>query len=99
MTNYANGSGLEYDTRDLMYASGAVHVVRSAGSHGCVDIVAFFPKFVLCIQCKKGKGKVSKEEVAKLTALARNTGKWLTVIVVSKKNRGNIVVESVIKRA
>jgi len=99
MSNYTSGKGLEYEVRDAMYEAGAIHVVVSAGSRGCVDLVGLFPEFAMCIQCKRGKGKVSRAEMVRLTCLARKTGRWCNVAVVSKPKRGKAFFEKYIKKA
>ena len=49
--NYNNGSAFERKVCKLLEARGA-KAYRTAGSHGDVDIIAFFGSFVFRIQCK-----------------------------------------------
>lgn len=52
MTNYQKGARIEYKARDILESYG-FFVVRSAGSHGKVDLVATDGKITIYIQCKK----------------------------------------------
>lgn len=51
MTNYRNGSEMERRTMAKLEDDG-YYVVKSAGSRGCADLVAFKRGEVLMIQCK-----------------------------------------------
>lgn len=66
MSNYARGRRLEYKIRDELEGMGAELVVRSAGSKGPIDLIAFFPleREIYLVQVK-GKG-LSGRELAKL---------------------------------
>lgn len=60
-TQYARGADFERQTRDaLMNGHDATYVVRSAGSRGIVDLVAFFPAEQIA----------SKDDVGTLTFIA-----------------------------
>lgn len=87
-TQYARGADLERKARDeLIHDHGAAYVVRSAGSRGIVDLVAFFQASdfeddreqtwavpsVWLIQCKRD-GKLTAEDHELLTSLAAETG-------------------------
>lgn len=70
--NYANGRAFEYRVKSLLEDKGWF-VVRSAGSHGLVDLVLFTggkPKF---IQCKR-RGVISPADRTSLRTLAEVYG-------------------------
>ena len=73
MTKYTKGRALEYKVKKLLEAQGW-YVVRSAGSHGAADLIAFQCKgegsMILAIQCKLSKiWKSEREAFAKSFAL------------------------------
>lgn len=87
-TQYARGADFERKVRDeLMHDHEAAYVVRSAGSRGIVDLVAFFQASdfeddreqtwavpsVWLIQCKRD-GKLTAEDHELLMSLAAETG-------------------------
>lgn len=86
-TQYARGADLERKARDeLMHDHGAAYVVRSAGSRGIVDLVAFFPggemrtddytavyPIVWMVQVKRD-GKINDEDRELLMSLAAEAG-------------------------
>lgn len=51
MTGYAKGARREYASKRLLEAAGYA-VVRTAGSHGAFDLVAFSAADVLLVQVK-----------------------------------------------
>ena len=70
MTQYRKGVSFEYLVRDYLRAQGYI-CFRSAGSHGCADIIAWSKDEILFCQCKKeGKRRDNyvreKEEMAKV---------------------------------
>lgn len=91
-TQYQRGADFERKVRDhLMHDLDACYVVRSAGSRGIIDLVAFFPADisgmgdyevevpnVRLVQCKRD-GRLSDEDRELLTSLAAETGTsaWL----------------------
>ncbi len=64
MSSYARGRRLEYQARNLLIARGYT-VVRSAGSKGPVDLVAWNERHVLFIQVK-ANGQVRSADKQKL---------------------------------
>ena len=79
MTNYTNGRWFEYKVRDALTADG-YEVIRSAGSKGKVDLVAFkqwsasdnhFQWHMLFVQCKRTDGNIGPDDRAELLRLAR----------------------------
>lgn len=51
-TNYERGRAAEYAARDKLLADGWHTVLRTAGSHGAVDLVAVGDHAVLFVQVK-----------------------------------------------
>jgi len=52
--NYISGRTFEYKVRDYLESKGYV-VVRSAGSHTPIDLIAFNCFGLILVQCKHGK--------------------------------------------
>ena len=79
MTHYAAGATFERKVRDKLYADGAKLVVRSAGSKGPVDLVAFYGLDygyryrIDLVQVKRGRG-MTKAKQAELVELAESVG-------------------------
>ena len=71
--SYKSGRRFEYRVRDVLKELG-YEVVRSAGSHSPADLVAFGRGYVLAVQCKHGKARVSKEEGGDLCHIAWSGG-------------------------
>ena len=74
-TNYARGAAAEYKARNrLIDLYAYVTVIRSAGSHGALDLIAIGakPGDVLGVQVKRAKDDI-REAVAKL----REVPPWL----------------------
>ena len=69
MTQYARGRAFEYRVKKF-YESKGFFVVRSAGSHSPVDLIAFHYAGVWFIQCKL-TGKFSRKDSEELCSLAR----------------------------
>jgi Holliday junction resolvase-like predicted endonuclease len=72
VTNYRNGRRLEYLARDELQGDGYV-VIRSAGSHGPVDLIAWNAERVRFIQVKAG-GAIRPKDRATLAALVVPAG-------------------------
>ena len=68
MSRYARGADFERRVKKDLEVHGYL-AVRSAGSHGAVDIMAVGPDSILLIQCKL-KGVISPADRAELVALA-----------------------------
>jgi hypothetical protein len=96
MKLYAKGRKVEYAYRNLLLNSGASLVVRSAGSKGLVDLVAFFPKekIIQLIQVKKGKRRMSTQLIKrKYEELKKLSGNYKVVSrVVIKEDKGFRIV-------
>lgn len=67
MTNYSNGRAREYEVRDLLTGNG-YQVMRTAGSHTPIDLIAFkHGEPILCVQVKApGRGTIPPEDRTKL---------------------------------
>ncbi len=86
-TNYARGANFERRVRDLYYQRGASLVVRAAGSHTPVDLVALYPNGdVDLIQCKRD-GKLPAAEVEKAYDLEAVKFHTLTLAYLDDKNK------------
>jgi len=67
MAKYAIGAKKEYEIKKILESDG-FYVIRSAGSHGVFDLVAFNEYEIRFIQSKYGGtgGVISKQEMEKL---------------------------------
>jgi len=78
MNQYAKGRRAEYYWKKYLQEQGAKYIVRSAGSKGLTDLIAFFPsrKEIWLIQVKSSKKRVNldslKEMYKELTELKGN---------------------------
>lgn len=89
MTNYANGTRIEYIARNQLIADG-YDVMRAAGSKGCVDLIAWSIREIRFIQVKKEGERRRKytEDYLGLQKLNTPPCKASFEIWVWKKNRG-----------
>ena len=86
-SNYARGSAFERKVRqELRDCDGVVHIIRSAGSKGAVDLAVFLDGIVLWIQCKTF-GVPTYNERRSLARLAERAG---TIAVVAWRGDGGI---------
>lgn len=69
MTNYADGRRFEYKVRDAL-ADDGYYLIRSAGSKGLIDVVAFKPGQMLFVQAKRRDGTIGPGSRAALLDLA-----------------------------
>ena len=92
---YAKGRGFEWEVMDLI-RPGFPLVVRSAGSHGVVDVTAIRKGEVWIIQCKTD-GSISREERDGLLELGKKLtsedGSFQVIPCHAYKDRGNIIIE------
>ena len=79
MTRYASGRRAEWAVRDALLKAGAVHVMRSAGSHGEADLMAIFPEFVWCIQVKTSKPTTAEIEKVRKASSFSKAARWALV--------------------
>jgi Holliday junction resolvase len=85
--NYVNGRNFEYRIRDMFIQKG-FNVIRSAGSHTPIDLVAFDGYRVFFIQCKQRKINIG--ELKEFIELSKRYSDNLnyTFCVVSSKREG-----------
>ena len=63
MSNYISGRNAEYTIKRMLISDGFRYVIRSAGSHTPVDLIATDGKTIVAVQVKKGS-YISKDEKA-----------------------------------
>lgn len=69
MTNYRRGREREYRTQRILESAG-YETIRTAGSHGPVDVIAFgVPSSVRFVQVKSGSGRISPQGLEALLAI------------------------------
>lgn len=78
MSEYEKGRRAEYEVRDHLQAHGYA-VIRSAGSKGIADLVAFRRGFVLFVQVKRVDEPLTPAERAALLGLADHLGSHIAV--------------------
>jgi len=78
------GRAIEYEVFNTFERLG-FFVMRSAGSHGKVDVYVASPEFELFIQCKKDKKAFSKKEREEFIELAHRLNK---IPVLAYRDRG-----------
>jgi len=92
MSLYAKGRSAEYACINYLSKMGANPIVRSAGSKGLIDLVAFFPtkKIIQLIQVKKESGSRSTEYFKKKYAQLKDLEGYYRVEskIFIKKTRG-----------
>ncbi len=89
MSNYTRGANFERRVR-AYFEKASWFVIRSAGSHSLIDLVAFKGGEVMLIQCKTD-GVLSVGERQQLGELARETG--CQVFLISRQGRKMISEE------
>lgn len=96
MTRVNSGVVFEYECRDHYEARG-FHVIRSAGSRGEADIIAFNEKEVHLIQCKKEKTKYPNydEDIKQLREVT--CPEYFKKIFIVKRNRKVYVYDCTIE--
>lgn len=63
MSNYISGRNAEYTIKKLLISTGFTYVIRSAGSHTPVDLIATDGRSIMAVQVKKGS-YISRDEKA-----------------------------------
>lgn len=87
MVNYKNGVVFERQVMEY-YRRKGFYVLRSAGSHGAVDVVAFNERNTILVQCKQERKKVSyAQDVISLLAVPCGVD-CVKEFWVKRKNRG-----------
>ncbi len=61
MSNYISGRNAEYTIKRMLISKGFTFVIRSAGSHTPVDLIATDGKRIVVVQVKKGS-YISRDE-------------------------------------
>lgn len=69
MTHYLQGYRFERRCKEYLISIGAFYVMRSGGSKGVFDLVAFFQEFIILVQCKK-HGQLSRHDKMSLSQVA-----------------------------
>jgi Holliday junction resolvase len=69
VSNYNSGAVLERATVNLLRANG-YYAIKSGGSKGIADVIAFKPGETLFVQCKAGNGWISPADRTELYVLA-----------------------------
>ena len=85
MAKYAKGASLEREVARRLEALGW-RVVRSAGSRGPADLVAWKDGHAMLIQCKAGRASMKKLEAEALALWARDLG--ARAFLASRPGRG-----------
>lgn len=88
--NYVKGVTFEREVQQLFIEAG-FYAVRSAGSHGKVDVVAVGRAHTYFIQCKTN-GEIASVEWNTLLTVANEVG--AIAVVASKVERGGIKLEA-----
>ena len=95
VANYANGVKLEYMVKDF-YRAHKYWVTRSAGSHGCIDLIAWRVEqgcaYVDLVQCKKGSSPV-KKDVEEMRKLPIDETLWRRLLWIKKGDE--IIVQQI----
>ena len=99
MTNYARGANFERDVKRDLEGRGYL-VIRSAGSHGAVDLMACHQNAGVAadwwlVQCKIN-GKASPAERNELYRIAEQCNAW--AVIVSRPKRGAILYQRLFVR-
>lgn len=96
-SKYAQGAAFERSVKAKLEREGALYVVRSAGSKGVADLVAFqspvyrsYPE-VWLVQVKRG-GSLPKREARKLLEVAKATG---ATAMLAFKDKNRISIERI----
>jgi Holliday junction resolvase len=82
MTRYSGGADFERETRKHLEVDG-YDVIRSAGSKGKVDLIAWKPTQILLVQCKRN-GTCPPAERRELIRLANRMPGWAHPVIASR---------------
>ena len=81
MSRYANGVRWEYAVRDWFGRRG-YEVIRSAGSHGATDLIAFREDDVILVQCKVEKKRKRYDDDAEQLRKVKTPTGWRKLLLV-----------------
>lgn len=87
--NYRHGYSFELRVKKYLESCG-FFVVRSSGSHGVADLVAIktdYEQKIYLIQCKAGKGYISKTEMFNLYKQSTDIDAYGILCTRNEKNR------------
>lgn len=90
--NYQKGRQFEYRVKKYLEENGSHLVIRSAGSHSPIDLVAFGENpfgdhRTLLVQCK-ADGKISKADLKELELISY--WGYAAVVIAKKDSKGHI---------
>jgi len=89
---YGKGARFENDVKNLLEGDFPI-VIRAAGSHGAIDIIAIRKGEAWIIQCRTG-GQLTKDEVNELVMKANElTGHTEFIPCRAYKDEGKVVIE------
>lgn len=94
MSRYAKGAAAERELKKILEAKGYT-VIRSAGSKGAFDLLAFNPMHVKAIQVKASKENLT--QAVKKMALTKTPVSWSKEIWVREKGgvwKYNVVISA-----
>lgn len=93
-TNYHRGRAAEYYVKHLLEGMGYRFIIRSAGSHTPIDLLAAgdisFQQGVIAVQVKGGTARITETELRKLRKWAKAFG---AVAVLAKKKGERWILE------
>jgi len=89
-SQYRKGAKFEIDVRDILLEDDWV-AVRSAGSHGIIDVLAIKQDVKWFVQCRT-RGNLSGDERGELAALAK---KHNSTAILAHKTEEGVVFEEV----
>lgn len=86
--NYISGRNFEYRVKKYLESKG-YFVLRSAGSHTPVDLLAVHPIYyhILVIQCKHGTSRTNKKSLSDLNITANYFENGLGILAMSEKRK------------
>lgn len=86
--NYVSGRNFEYKVKKHLESRG-YFVIRSAGSHSPVDLLAVNPTYyhILVIQCKHGKSRMNKKSLSDLNITANYFENGIGLLAISEKRK------------
>jgi Holliday junction resolvase len=92
VSQYRRGAAFEYRVRDFFEREGFI-VIRSAGSHGPVDLACFRRGLCILIQCKISGG-FGAQDINKMALARKQTG---FVVLGARKGRRGLEFLSMVK--
>ena len=97
-SNYSKGARFENEVIKFLEKKG-MYCIRSSGSKGIVDVVAFKRKtdktYVYLIQCKYGNASMSKKDKKLLMNVAYGLG-FIPLYIHRKKNERHFKIDNLV---